>query len=381
MFHISGKTAPRLLHDIQLYDPRKPPPSGFNILTDIPVHDDEQTPPPPLVGKGSCKHQWALKRNQCRFADLRINPHQQREYVVAAYCAVCRSHLELKISSRNGDPLTGHCCPDSRPLHHFTYDHHASKPRWVEGTPSQRDSGFTWSDIQCFHCSSWECSAEVTISFRPPRLIGDWVDLLNKKTIIKARAGRIIAADPARFEGFAVPPPVDILLHSKHYITNPLFNPEKSKKIQGHNKRFLLSMGEPCAPILEYFGFVREVCLPLHVHAKSLTQSCQNEDWVPPVVEPATMTPFTNELNIRIDDVEKELFVLISKASEEDKRKAAHEWAPEPAISELESLLGCTNCKYCLIRIFSAHCVCVPIDQKDTRTQTVDLARNTPAHP
>lgn len=95
--------------------------------------------------------------------------------------------------------------------------------------------------------------------FKPPRLSQDWVDLLTDKFIIKDRAERVIAADPERFEGFAVPPPVDVLLHSKHYITNPLLNPEKSKKIQGHNKRFLLSMGESCAEILEYFGFTREV--------------------------------------------------------------------------------------------------------------------------
>lgn len=107
----------------------------------------------------------------------------------------------------------------------------------------------------------------LTARFKPPRLTQDWVDLLTDKFVIKDRAERAIAADPERFEGFAVPPPIDVLQHSKHYITNPLFNPEKSKKIQGHNKRFLLSMGNPCAEILEYFGFTREVkkksqCIP-----------------------------------------------------------------------------------------------------------------------
>lgn len=84
---------------------------------------------------------------------------------------------------------------------------------------------------------------------------------MTDKFIIKTRAEQAIADDPERFEGVAVPPPTDVLMLSKHYITNPLFNPEKSKKIQGHNKRFLLSMGEPCADLLEYFGFTREVII------------------------------------------------------------------------------------------------------------------------
>jgi len=121
------------------------------------------------------------------------------------------------------------------------------------------EDGFSWTDTHQFLCSSWECAAVLNIRFKPPRLGQDWVDLLTDKFVIKDRAERAIAADPERFEGFAVPPPIDVLQHSKHYITNPLFNPEKSKKIQGHNKRFLLSMGKPCAEILEYFGFKREV--------------------------------------------------------------------------------------------------------------------------
>jgi len=154
------------------------------------------------------------------------------------------------------------CPTEKQPLHHFVYDPEVSSP----GNPAKKiartEDEFGWRDSHVFQCSSWECHAELRIEFKPPRLTRDWVDLLTDKHIIKTRAERAIADDPERFEGFAVPPPIDILLHSKHYITNPLFSPEKSKKIQGRNKRFVLSMGEPCADLLEYFGFTREVIIP-----------------------------------------------------------------------------------------------------------------------
>ena len=151
------------------------------------------------------------------------------------------------------------CPTEKQPLHHFVYHPEISSPGNPRETLVEASDGFPWSDMRRFECSSWECHAELSIRFKPPRLTQDWVDLLTDRYIIKARAEQAIAADPERFEGFAVPPPIDVLLLSKHYITNPLFNPEKSKKIQGHNKRFLLSMGEPCADLLEYFGFEREV--------------------------------------------------------------------------------------------------------------------------
>ena len=151
-------------------------------------------------------------------------------------------------------------CPNAKqPLHHFVYHQELSSPGDPAHSSAQADDGFSWTDTHRFQCSSWECHAELSIRFKPPRLTRDWVDVLTDKFVIKTRAERAISNDPERFEGIAVPPPVDVLLHSKHYITNPLFNPEKSKRIQGHNKRFLLSMGDSCSDILEYFGFIREV--------------------------------------------------------------------------------------------------------------------------
>ena len=231
----------------------------------MPSYDEEeegQLPPPPRVGKGSCRHQWSLKRNQCLLPQNKYLADEETVWVLAAYCAICRSHLDLRLDFRDSSSYMKPCPSTKQPLHHFVYHPSQSQPGNHNG-PERTDNGFEWSATHKFLCSSLDCCAILTIRFKPPRLIQDWVDLLTDKSIIKTRAERAIAEDPERFEGFAVPPPIDVLLHSKHYITNPLFNPEKSKKIQGHNKRFLLSMGEPCADMLEYFGFMREV---IHKH-------------------------------------------------------------------------------------------------------------------
>ena len=342
-----GKTAPRLFQDLLLYDPRKLPPSGFNILTDIPSFDEEeegQLPPPPRVGKGSCRHQWSLKRNQCILPRNGYTADVETVWSLAAFCAVCRSHLDLQLDFRESRSYMKPCPSTKQPLHHFVYRPGSSKPGSLGGSARTED-GFPWSATHKFLCSSWDCHAVLTIRFKPPRLTQDWVDLLTDRFVIKTRAERVIANDPERFEGIAVPPPVDVLLHCKHYITNPLFNPEKSKKIQGHNKRFLLSMGEPCADLLEYCGFIREVNLKCQLKAPNLIIILQGEDWSPPQLENAENLPFTDQLRIRIDDVEKEIFVLISKTSEEEKRKAKQIWVPESAIQELKSILGCKDCK------------------------------------
>lgn len=257
-----GKTAPRLFQDLLLYDPRKLPPSGFNILTDIPVYDEEhgvQLPPPPRVGRGSCRHQWSLKRNQCVLPQSGYNADGQTVWMLAVFCASCRSHLDLQLDFREGGNFMKPCPTAKQALHHFVYHPELSTPGHPGITSAQNGEGFSWTDTHTFRCTSWECHAELNIRFKPPRLTQEWVDLLTDEHSIKTRAERAIASEPQRFEGFAVPPAVDVLLHSKHYITNPLFYPEKSRKIQAHNKRFLLSMGEPCANMLEYFGFIREV--------------------------------------------------------------------------------------------------------------------------
>ena len=79
--------------------------------------------------------------------------------------------------------------------------------------------------------------------------------------MIKARAEKVMAEDPKRFEGHAIPPPIVVLNNLRTYISNAVQTPGKSRKILGHNKQFLLSLGESCTDLLEYVGFTREVML------------------------------------------------------------------------------------------------------------------------
>ena len=156
-------------------------------------------------------------------------------------------------------PIAEPCPIKPRPLHHFTHQSHLSKPRRYGILVPDSDTGFSWVDEQHFQCSA--CSARLVVWFKPPRLIPDWVKQLTDKFMIKARAERAMATEPKRFEGHAVPLPVNVLYNLRVYISNAVETPGKSRKIPGHNKQFLLSLGESCFDLLEYVGFTREVIL------------------------------------------------------------------------------------------------------------------------
>ncbi len=85
-----------------------------------------------------------------------------------------------------------------------------------------------------------------------------------------------------------------------------------------------------------------------------------------------------NSVNVRIDDVEKELSVLISRASVEEKRKAKPEWAPESAIKELKSVLGCLDCEFAPLfkqRLLPDSAL-TGLDRKNIRSRIVDLTKS-----
>ena len=178
---------------------------------------------------------------------------------VAVCCSICRSHLDLSLDFCEGSAFSTPCPTASRPLHHFVHRPHLSTPR-QRGIPApDPDTGFPWVDEQHFQCSAAECSVRIVIRFKPPRLIPDWVKQLTDKFMIKTRAERAMTEDPKRFEGHAVPLPINVLGNLRTYIWNAVQSPEKSRKIPRHNKQFSLSLGESCADLLEYVGFTREV--------------------------------------------------------------------------------------------------------------------------
>ena len=132
-----------------------------------------------------------------------------------------------------------------------------SQTRQQAVNPLQSSGGFSWTETQCFKCSAWQCPTRLSIRFKPPRLIQDWVDQLTDPILIKTRAENAIAKAPERFEGIGVPLPVTVLKYLRSYLVDALSNPKG--RIPGNNKKWLLSLGEPCADLLEYLGFMREV--------------------------------------------------------------------------------------------------------------------------
>ena len=145
-------------------------------------------------------------------------------------------------------------CPNKEfPLHHFIHD--AKSEGVYQAT---RGKGESWVDKRYFRCSSSTCSARLTVRVHSPKLRLSWVALLTDRSLIKERAQKVIDAEPARFEGHAVPAPVGILVNLRTYILNATTDLEL-RPIKSNNKKWLLSLGEPCADLLEYIGFTRQV--------------------------------------------------------------------------------------------------------------------------
>ena len=73
----------------------------------------------------------------------------------------------------------------------------------------------------------------------------------------------------------------------------------------------------------------------------------QGEEWLPPQPEPSAQIPFTNPIDIRLDDIQKEIRALMSKMSEVERRsikfQPTTDWASTSR--DLKSLLGCLECE------------------------------------
>ena len=169
-----------------------------------------------------------------------------------------------------------------------------------------------------------------------PRLTREFVDLLTNPELIKRRANAAIAANRERLEGHNTPSPSQVLGNLKSYLNNALQNVREGsegpwKKINVNNKRWCLSFGDrSCRKLLEYLGF--DI----------------SEDWViPPRPKPISSTQLNDGSQILLDDVLKELHVLLSLQDGHERRLAGADFAmasvAPPAIQGFRSLLGCLD--------------------------------------
>ena len=95
--------------------------------------------------------------------------------------------------------------------------------------------------------------------FKPPRLTDDWVSLLTDRYIIKARADKVIAIDPEKFEGHAAPMPGTVLENLAKLLRNAAHYEVGKRPYPRNGRNWLLNFGEPCVELMEYLGFKSDV--------------------------------------------------------------------------------------------------------------------------
>ena len=205
--------------------------------------------------KKGCRHKWALKPEQCDHIELDSRPDSSSLYTAAALCMLCRCHIELTIDFKGQGAGVVPCPKEEAPLHHFIYirNEQCGLFRVQEGV-----NAGSWMDTQCFGCSSLSCSARLTIRMRSPIVTPEWEALLLDKSLIKSRAQKAISDEPSRFEGHAVPSPIEVVGNLRTYIRNAMTSHEQ-RRIPSNNKKWLLCFGEPCADLLQHIGFTRTV--------------------------------------------------------------------------------------------------------------------------
>jgi len=74
----------------------------------------------------------------------------------------------------------------------------------------------------------------------------------------------VIDSEPARFEGYKKPTPVDVISDLITYLKNSV-DQQESKIIKADNKRFILRFGldgQACKEMLSFLGFKYEVSFP-----------------------------------------------------------------------------------------------------------------------
>ncbi|KAL8915497.1 MAG: hypothetical protein Q9171_000062 [Xanthocarpia ochracea] len=131
-----------------------------------------------------------------------------------------------------------------------------------------------------------------------------------------------MSTDPARFEGHAVPFPSEVLSNLRTYILNA-FKDNNRRTIAANNKRWLLCLGDPCAELLEYIGFVRE-----------------QDDWLVPCPDTSASPPDSNPVNVLLEDVEKELLALLLQRPDDEKRASKVQYGLTSASQLLAKALG-----------------------------------------
>ncbi|KAJ5567536.1 hypothetical protein N7535_006842 [Penicillium sp. DV-2018c] len=292
---MAGKTAPRLLLDIQLYDPAHDPDTGRNLLSETPpIYPRGYTGPPAFISQKACRHEYVLKEDQSFMAETEHRRRAGTSSKVSAMCAKCRCHLQLVVNyaynlGSFNQTAKGH-------LHHLVYKSGRQKNGFSlpETTPRGQVA-----ETYHYQCSYISCSAMVSLRVLSPILTPDSVRLMTDQELLRKRAREAIEAYPESMEGMGDPQPINVLDNLRLYITNALRNPQRSKPISSVNKRFMHTFGvegAACKDLLESLDFV---------------YNSETGAWQPPKPVANTERPYQDALCLYLDDVLHELLSLI----------------------------------------------------------------------
>ena len=235
---ISGKTAPRLLHDASLFDANYAV-DNFNILTDCPPPSAQASSSQPrLLSKQACRHDFATNHYHSNLPPQDYRPRQGDTWEARAVCRKCRIHLEVEADYRDAGPQL---CPNATfPLHHLVLKE------------------VTLGQEHLFQCSSASCYAQVRIRYVTPVISQADVDLLSDPATLKRRYEAAVSNNHSR-SGFQLPSPVDALWRIRRYLRDSLKPEGAGKKIPSNNKRFLEAFADDCNELLKRLGFVLTV--------------------------------------------------------------------------------------------------------------------------
>ena len=331
-----GKTAPRLIDNILRYDPLHPHPAGHNLLIDpVPVVDTRQKPLEDTA-QGACQHKLVIKSAQSKLPSKEGRLNSSTHSVLAAYCTQCRIHFTVRINNPQACPNQDTCPKQGYPLHHFRYHPSGSNVRASQLSNGSRVED--WEESHLFECSSRTCLAVVSIIVKSPRLRAVHLHSLIDPVAIRSRVQAEINANPERLKDSVIPTPIKVMATLKAYLTDAIRSDER-KRVNSENKRFITTLGEGTADLLQYLGF-------------KYVEAPENDDlpryWDLPEIHKSDEGPeLQDDQSCLVDDVEKELMALIDQKTHvstgPDQKAVSSKTLA--SIKELERLLGCSDCE------------------------------------
>lgn len=248
-----GRSAPSLLEDLLLYDPRQVVKNGYHLLEHGAKGAEQAQYIGQLLTEGSCVHEFCWKKRQSRLPALDERPGPDTIWQAAAICRRCRVHLLLKIDYSYG--WQDEPCPQyENPLHHLL----RSKQRTEAWTRDLTNDGNYVDEVQVFECSAPKCSAIVSIQLSTPIFTDEALHQLIDKDLISKRASAAFEQKRGQTDGMKWPVlPIDVLHDLRAYIRNA-WKRDAQAQIDLHNKRFVVRFGPDgaaCSDVLEMLGF------------------------------------------------------------------------------------------------------------------------------